>query len=192
MKNIDIDIDFADRNLALAELEYIPAITKTSLGIRPHVGVYFQNIPTHPLTEHCAFDYNQAEKYGYTKIDFLNLNIYQNVKNEEHLISLINTEPLWGLLEDEEFNKQLFHLGNYSKLVAEMKPKSIDHLAMLLALIRPGKEHLIGKPWDSIEREIWLPTADGYNFKKSHSYGYAFVIVLQINLLVEQASNDDF
>ena len=190
MKNPDIDIDFADRDLALAQLDYVPALTKTSQGARPHVGVYFQDIPVHPLTGHAAYDYQTAGDLGYTKIDFLNLHIYQQIKDEEHLLRLHNTEPLWELLEVESFASELFQLGGHAELVTAMKPQSVEHLAMLLALIRPGKEHLIGKPWEEIEKEIWLPTKEGYTFKKSHAISYALVVALQINLMVEQLSEE--
>lgn len=191
MKIPDIDIDFSNRNDALSLLEYTPAITRTQQGVRPHVGVYFQNIPTNPLTGNCAFDYKQAEEHGYIKIDFLNLNIYQQVRDRSHLKKLVNMEPLWELLSSPDFVEQLFHLKGHTELVSKMKPTNIEQLAMLLALIRPGKEHLIGMTWDQIEKDIWSKTEEGYTFKKAHALSYALVVVVQMNLLVDQLSEDN-
>jgi hypothetical protein len=37
---------------------------------------------------------------------------------------------------------------------------------------------------------VWNKPEDGsYYFKKSHSFGYAMAIVVQLNLIVEQALN---
>jgi len=52
---------------------------------------------------------------------------------------------------------------------------------MVLACIRPGKKHLIGRPWREIEQEVWVKTDDAYSFKRSHAIGYAMAIVLQMN-----------
>jgi DNA polymerase III alpha subunit len=72
-----------------------------------------------------------------------------------------------------------------------MKPRSVEQLAMVLALIRPGKRHLIGKIWPAVESEIWKLSNDGeYVFKKSHAIGYALAIVVQMNLMIEEAVND--
>ena len=27
---------------------------------------------------------------------------------------------------------------------------------MILAMIRPGKRHLVGKSWEEIEKEVWI------------------------------------
>jgi DNA polymerase III alpha subunit len=62
---------------------------------------------------------------------------------------------------------------------------SIPRLAMFLALIRPGKKHLIGKTWKEIAETIWDKTEDSYSFKKSHSLAYAHLVVVHMNLLNE-------
>ena len=57
---------------------------------------------------------------------------------------------------------------------------------MILAMIRPGKRHLVGKSWEEIEADVWIkPQDDIYFFKKSHSYSYAVAIKVQLNLLCE-------
>jgi DNA polymerase III alpha subunit len=64
-------------------------------------------------------------------------------------------------------------------------PKNVEQLAMILAMIRPGKRYLVGNTWDVIEKEVWEQT-DDYFFKKSHAVGYAMVILVQLNLIVDR------
>jgi DNA polymerase III alpha subunit len=126
-------------------------------------------------------DYKQAEDAGWFKIDLLNVGIYSDFTSNEQIDELLDKEPIWELLEHREIIQQLFHIHNHSDTVIKMKPKSIEQLAMVLAVIRPGKKHLIGRTWTEIEREVWTKTEDVYSFKKSHAIGYAAAIVLQLN-----------
>jgi len=137
----------------------------------------------------CAVPYEEAEERGYFKIDFLNVSIYKGIRDEEHLKKLMETEPLWDLLEQEEFTDLLFHVNGHSSLMKQMKPRSIEELAMCLSLIRPGKRHLQGKTWSEIGAEIWKkPTNGDYYFKKSHAVAYATAVAVQMNLICEQIS----
>lgn len=191
----DIDIDFKDRDAALKCLSHTPAsIIKNRKITRHNTGVYFNAIPIDPLTGYAAIDYKEAESRGYTKIDFLNLGIYEGIKDETHLDELLAQEPFWDLLLDEGIvtgtstGQTLFQLHDQFDTVKKMKPNTVLQLAMILALVRPSKRHLIGKTWDEIEKEIWVPPEDdGYYFKKSHAVSYAHLVVIQLNLLVEKA-----
>ena len=61
---------------------------------------------------------------------------------------------------------------------------SIPRLMMLLAIIRPAKRHLIGKPWKEVAQNIWEKPDDGsYAFKKSHACAYAHLVKVHMNLL---------
>jgi hypothetical protein len=184
----DIDIDFADRSKILEILEHIPATIKDKDSFKKHkTGVYFQKIPVNPITSTASFEYKEAEARGYFKIDFLNVGIYREVTDEEHLIKLLNTEPLWDLLEQDEFTDLLFHVNGQGSILRKMKPQSIEQLAAVLALIRPAKRYLIGKNWDNVLKEIWLkPVSDEYYFKRSHAIAYASAIVVQMNLICEK------
>ena len=189
--NTDVDIDVYDRDELLEGLRHVVAsMEKDGKPVKHNTGVYFQSMPRNPLTNLATIDYEQAEELGYMKIDFLNNNVYKGVKNEQHLIELANMEPMWAMLDDEQIVEKLFHIGNYAELVAEMKPRSVEELAMLLAVIRPGKAHLRGEDWDTVRESVWDKPDDGYYFKKSHSFGYAMAIVVQMNLMVEKAMHD--
>jgi DNA polymerase III alpha subunit len=187
---MDIDIDFADRNKVLEILDHVKASRIENDKIVAHnTGVYLQSIPRDPATNLSGIEYKTAESRGYFKIDFLNVSVYNGVKNEEHLLHLMQQEPLWDLLADDSFTNLLFHVNGYGTLLRQMKPSSIEELAMFLGLIRPGKKHLVGKTWKEIEEEIWTKTENGeYFFKKSHAVAYAMAIVVQMNLICEQVS----
>jgi len=186
----DIDIDFANRDLALELFEHTVATRQDNDGVKKHnTGVYFTSIPRDARTNASTLDYKTAEERGYFKLDFLNVGIYEGVKDEDHLTQLMNTEPLWDLLLQNDFTDLLFHVNGYGNLLRQMKPRSVSELAMLLALIRPAKRHLIGKTWTEIGAEIWIkPTNDEYYFKKAHAVSYAMAIVVQMNLICEGAS----
>jgi hypothetical protein len=183
----DIDIDFFDRNKVLDIIENIPAAI--SADKKHNTGVYCHTIPYNPITRLASINYKDAEQRGYFKIDFLNVSMYQGIKDEEHLVSLMNNEPLWDLLLDESFTDLLFHVNGHGGILREMKPTSVEQLAAVLAVIRPAKRHLIGKDWNTVMNEVWIkPDSDEYFFKKSHAHAYAVAIVVQMNLICEQIS----
>jgi DNA polymerase III alpha subunit len=186
----DIDIDFFDRDLALGVIKHVKASRIDNEKLVGHnTGVYLQSIPYDPATNLSNIDYKQAEDRGYFKLDFLNVSIYKGVKDDAHLHKLMETEPLWDLLEQDDFTDLLFHVNGYGSLLRQMKPSSINELAMCLALIRPAKKHLIGKEWTEIGKTIWEKPENGdYYFKKAHAVAYAMVVVVQMNLICEQIS----
>lgn len=186
----DIDIDFENRDLALSHFKHIRA-SRIDDGhpVRHNTGVYFHSVPMNAEKNVCAIPYDQAEDRGYFKIDFLNASVYKGVKNEDHLIELMNTEPLWDLLEQDDFVNLLFHVNGHGGILRQMKPTSIEQLAAVLAMIRPAKRYLIGKDWNTVISEVWTkPDSDEYFFKKSHATAYAVAIVVQMNLICEQIS----
>jgi len=185
--DFDVDIDMANRDDFLKLVNVIPAsIEKDGKFSKHNTGVYFQNISKFPLEGYSTIDHKQAEQEGWFKVDFLNNHVYKDIIDEQHLDKLVNTEPMWDLFEHEEIVNQLFHIGNHFDIIKQHPPKSIDQLAMILAMIRPGKRHLVGKAWKDIESDVWVkPNDNSYFFKKSHSYGYALAIIVQLNLLVE-------
>lgn len=188
----DIDIDLADRDALLKIMPHVAAVQKDSISHKPrkhNTGVYFHDMPTNPLTGMASVEYKEAEELGYFKIDVLNVSLYKQVRDPEHLDALCSIEPDWTLLTNPAVVSTLFHLGNHVDITVSKAPRSINELAMLLALIRPGKRHLAKLSWGNIEKEIWVKPADGgYVFKRSHSLGYAMAIIVQLNLLGAEAT----
>jgi hypothetical protein len=187
---MDIDIDFADRSKILDIIKHVPASRNDNGTFKKHnTGVYCHSIPVNPLTGFASFDYEAAEQRGYFKIDFLNVGIYEKIKDEDHLMRLMNQEPLWDLLEQDEFSDLLFHVHGHGSVIRTMKPKSIEQLAAILAMIRPAKRFLIGKTWDEVMKEVWIkPTTGEYYFKKAHAVAYAQAVAVQMNLICENIS----
>lgn len=185
----DVDIDLHNRDELLKGLRHVVArIDRDDSYVKHNTGVYFQRIPHDPVTNLATIDHKDAEHLGYMKIDFLNNSVYKGVRDEQHLVELADTEPQWDLLLHKDIIEKLAHIGDYADLVMRLKPDSITKLAMILAIIRPAKAHLRSKSWAEIEKDVWTkPTDGGYAFKKSHSVAYAMVIVVQLNLLVEEA-----
>ena len=187
----DVDIDFADREQVLKLLAHVPAMQRMPNGNRQKhkTGVYFHPVPVNPFTGWCDVDYQRAEELGFFKVDLLNVSLYQGVKSKQHLDQLANQEPLWDLLQQDDFVNLLFHLNGHGDILRKTCPTSVEQLSAVLAMIRPAKRYLIGKPWTTIMTEVWTKPENGeYYFKKAHAVAYAVAIVAQMNLICEQIS----
>ena len=184
----DIDIDFADRSIVLSTLKH--RVAKLDTGKKHNTGIYATEIPHNPIDNISTIEHKAAEERGYFKLDFLNVSIYKDVRNEAHLEELMNKEPLWELLEHQEFVDQVFHLSGHSELLKKLKPTNVEQLAAALAIIRPAKRHLADETWTTILKEVWTKPEDGaYYFKKAHAVSYAVAVVVHMNLLVEQLNS---
>jgi hypothetical protein len=184
----DIDIDLADRSKLLAIIKHVPAAMLNADPIRKHAtGVHITEIPYDPIHDMASIDYKEAERRGYFKLDLLNVHVYDHIKSEEHLVSLMR-EPNWAKLYDPIFVEKLIHLSNHFYAIKRMPEpiNSIPRLAMFLAAIRPSKKHLIGKKFKEVSETIWDKDATGYQFKRSHAVAYAQLVVVHMNLLTEQ------
>lgn len=184
----DIDIDFADRSQILQHIKHIPAAMRKVHPIRKHAtGVHITDIPYDAINDMANIDYAEAESRGYFKLDLLNVHVYNQVRDEQHLVELMR-DPNWTKLNDRNFVEKLIHLGNHYDTVRKMPEpiNSIPRLAMLLAIIRPGKKHLIGLPWKDVAKSVWDKGTDGYTFKKAHAISYSWLVAVHMNLMCEQ------
>jgi len=182
----DIDIDLGDREKLLALIDHTPASIRKNEIKKHNTGIYVTEIPYDPVNQMCALDYEEAEDRGYFKLDLLNVHVYNQIKDEHHLMELMR-DPLWSKLYDPLFVEKLIHIGNHYNSIKKM-PEPIDtipRLAMFLAAIRPGKKHLIGLPWAEVSKSIWEKEEGSYTFKKSHAVAYAHLVVVHMNLLVD-------
>ena len=193
--NSDIDIDFADRTSILQHIKHTPASILRDDKLTPHnTGVYVTQIPEDPMSGLASLDYEQAEAAGYVKLDFLNVNIYNQVQSEQHLDQLMHAQPDWQRFNtDQQFFSQLIHVNNHWNVLKRMPEPvdSIPRLAMFLAIIRPAKRHLIGQSWSTVSDSVWERTEEGYQFKKSHAVAYAHLVVVNMNLLGNFAHQSD-
>ena len=186
----DIDLDFADRESVLKLIPHTSARQLHQGQVRRHnSGVYVTDIPYDPVNQCAAIDYELAEQRGYFKIDFLNMSVYNLVRNPEHYAEMQAQEPHWNRLwTDTAWASQLVHIGNYTGLLATMRPDSIPRMAAFISIIRPGKAHLQNRPWAEVFESVWNgDDSRGYTFKKAHAVSYAALVALHMNLLSQPA-----
>ena len=187
--NFDIDLDFSDRNEILSYIDYTTAIMKKNNELVKHPsGIYVTAVPQNPISGFASIDYKKAEELGYFKLDILNQSVYKLVKSPKHLEQLLAKEVNWSKLLDKEFVNKLVHISNYGDMIRQLPEpiQSIDHLAMFLAIIRPGKKHLRGLPWSIVEKTVWdKDDTQGYVFKRSHAISYSLLCCLHMALLEE-------
>ncbi len=184
----DIDIDFADRDQVLSVLDVTPAsMLRDGKLVKHNSGVYATDIPVDPFTGWASLDYDVSEDRGYMKLDLLNVNLYKQVRDEQHLVELMR-EPDWTKLRDKTICDQLIHINNHYDTMLKMPEPvdSIPRLAMFLSVIRPAKKHLIGRTWKEVAEDVWVkPKDDSYYFKKAHAISYSQLVVVNLNLLSE-------
>lgn len=190
----DIDIDLPDRNQLLKLITHISASRWSNDELINHnTGVYVTPIPHDAKNNRATIDYIEAEDRGYFKLDLLNIYIYKHVRDQQHLTSLIQREPDWSMLRKRRRVENLIHLTNSWNILNKMPEpvNSIPRMAMLLAVIRPGKKHLIGLPWAEVAKTVWDKNdSDGYVFKKSHAVSYATLVGVHMNLFSEGILTD--
>lgn len=185
---MDIDIDFPttfDPTKIFNQIVPASMIKDNDLVKHP-CGYYFQEMPVDPITKLAAIPYEEAEVLGYFKLDFLHLSPLDYVSSKQEIRELIHQEPDWSLLEDERVIVRLFQISKHAELIKLLHPTSIQELADSIALIRPGKKHLIPaylRNKDGIRPELYKRVSSGYYFKKSHAISYALTIVLQLHLI---------
>lgn len=178
----DIDIDFADRETVLRLIQHTPA--RQSNGRKHNSGIYVTDIPQDPVVGCASLDSETAEQRGYFKLDFLNMSVYQLVRDPAHYESMLMATPPWKRLwTDREWAGQLVHVGNYTDLLKTMRPDSIPRMAAFISIIRPGKAHLQTRPWAEVFESVWDgDDSQGYTFKKAHAISYAALVALHMNL----------
>ena len=186
---MDVDLDFPTN---FDPLDYFDQATRASRVqseqlVKHNVGVYFQSIPKDKVTGLSAIPYKEAEELGYFKIDFLHLNLLDYFKDKKEMRALLNAEPDWMLLESAKVVKKLFQIHQHYAIVSRIKPKNIQELADVIAIIRPAKRYLLDayvKDRNAIRPEIYRkPDDGGYYFKKGHAIAYSLNIVLQLHLI---------
>jgi DNA polymerase III alpha subunit len=184
---MDIDIDFQTTFKSEKIFPWAKASMVRNAELRPHTcGVYPQTIPIDDVTGLAAIPYKEAEELGYLKIDALHLHLYDYFKSRDEIDALLEIEPDWGLLTIPSEQAKLFQLSKHGDVLSAVKPKSVEELADVLALIRPGKKQyvkLYNTQREATRRILYAKDESGYSFKKSHAVAYSLVIVLQLHLI---------
>lgn len=182
----DIDIDLADRDQLLGLIPHVRARQVSGNTITKHnTGIYATAIPEDFQHGCAAIDYREAEQRRYFKIDLLNQSVYRLVRDYRHLDEMMQRDPPWSRLwHDPEWASQIVHVGNHLDLLRDMRPDSITRMAAVISVIRPGKAHLRGRPWQEVFDQVWDgDESRGFVFKKAHAISYAHLVALHMNLL---------
>lgn len=185
----DVDIDCADREKVLEYFQHTPAaIDRAGKLVKHNTGVFVCDVPADDILGMATLDHKVMDELGYFKVDFLNLSVYEGIRDEAHLVALKSYEPNWSRLwNDPEFTEKVIHVNGQWDLLCEMRPDSVPRMAMFLAVMRPAKRWLAGKPWSDVSKEVWIaPEDDAYFFKKSHAVSYAILVGVHMNLIEEQ------
>jgi len=190
---MDVDIDlksstpiskiFAGWPLAMQLLSDKDGNTR---AMKHPCGIYPQNIPVDPLSGLAAIPHRDAAALGYFKIDMLHNSVYSHFKSKEEIDALLELEPEWDLLKMKSVVTQLFQISKHFELIRKLQPKSINDLADAIALIRPGKSHMVEKYLTNkqeVRNLLYDLTDETYSFKRGHAIAYAMVIVLQLHLI---------
>lgn len=186
---MDVDVDTPS---SFNALKVFPTAIRASMyrdqKLTPHqCGVYFQTIPTDPITGLAAIPYEDAEAIGAFKVDFLHVSVYDHFSSREEITELLKIDPDWTLLKIPSVVKQLFQLSKHYETISKVQPQNLMELADVLALIRPQKSYLMEYYLKDTERARKMlysrDAAEGYAFKKAHAVAYAMVIVLQLHLI---------
>lgn len=185
--DIDIDLKTDFDPLDIFHEATRASMVKNKQLVKHNVGVYFQSIPVDSLTGLAAIPYDQAPQLGYFKFDFLHLSLLDVFQTKDEIRELIKTDPDWSLLMRPDVVSKLFQIGKQYDLITLVKPKSIEDLADVIALMRPGKRHLVDaylKAKQLVREELYRkPDDDKYYFKRGHAISYALNIVLQLHLI---------
>lgn len=183
----DIDIDTPTRVGVDSIFNWTRASLVKDGQLRPHpCGYYPQLIPVDPITNLSAIPYEAAEDLGFTKIDFLHLTIYDHFESRDEIEQLLKIEPDWGLLLVPSIQQKLFQLAKHGDVLTTVKPKNVEELADVLALIRPGKKQFVKlymSQRETTRRALYAKDDSGYSFKRSHAIAYSLVLVLQLHLI---------
>ena len=102
----DIDIDFADRDVILTKIQH--RVAKLNTGKKHNTGVYVTEVPHNPVDNLTTIEHKTAEERGYFKLDFLNVSIYKDDKNEAHLNTLMEKEPYGNYWNTKTFRSKYF------------------------------------------------------------------------------------
>lgn len=192
---MDIDFDLPSNFDAKNYFNIVRASIVNNGEIEPHpCGVYFENIPTSDGLS--AIPYKVADTMDYQKIDFLTLKMLDHI-DFDTLQQYRQTEPDWSQLQQEDILQHVMHLSTrdsegkllYLHILQTIKPRTMEEVADILALIRPGNSSYVEQyriNTNYVREQIYKQHDDRYTFKRSHALSYAQNIGIQIHFLVSK------
>lgn len=192
---MDIDIDFKTSfDPTQITNRMVPASMVKNGELAQHpCGHYMQTVPVDDVTGLAAIPHKEAAQMGLFKIDCLHLSLLDPIQSKQEVRRLAFSPPDWSMLENPNVVSKLFQIHKHYIIVNRIQPKTVQQLADCIALIRPGKQHLIEsyinateEERENLRKQIYAKQSEGYYYKKPHAISYALTIVMQLNLLKEQ------
>ena len=197
---MDIDIDFSDAQKVKSFFKdrIVLASQIENDDIKKHnVGVYFQSMPVDKELNIAAIPClitgeqprrDRAQELGYFKLDFLEVKMLRHFKSKAEIRELLKIPPDWSLLEREDIVTDVFQIRNHFDIVSKVKPKSIEEVADVLALIRPNKRVLLDEylknPKHVREHLLYKREAgEKSSFRLCHAVPYSMLIVLNLHII---------
>jgi hypothetical protein len=207
MKFSDLDLDIPAKESDAIRAGLTRATVLNERGdYQPHpAGVYFyKSIPSFEGLS--VLDYKEMENNHFQKIDILNNSYLDDISSGEleEYLRLIEDEDIdWSELWEYD---EPYQLGKYPGILREFKVSSVLDVAIILALIRPGAVSNYDKmkayihtdkllnnkspeAQDILKETYGIPIFDEqfkklgkddgkYRYKKPHSIGYAYVLLI--------------
>lgn len=192
---MDIDIDTPSTfEPKVVFPSVVPASTIQANKYKRHpAGVYFQRVPMEPTLGVSSVPYNIAPAFGLFKVDFLHLSLLDGFKSKSEIRALLKQPVPWELLDDPTVISELFQLKNHPDVIRWVHPRDVQSLADCVALIRPGKRHLLDDYHRNVEQtrvELYRTPLPKGCFKKAHAVAYALNIVLQLHQIKQQRQSE--
>lgn len=191
-RTFDCDIDVKSSTKKEKYGRRASLYNKDKLKLMPHPSGYFigsdeYEVAIDPDTGLTAIEAKEGEEIGYYKVDLLTNTVYDRFQNKQQILDIVENEEnhKWHLLMNKDVVERLPHIHKHFTTVRQVAPTSIQELADVLALIRPGKSDLLEDYLADREktrkRLYKRPLGGGMYFKKSHSIAYATAILVAMS-----------
>lgn len=180
----DIDIDVAPNVTKENYGKRIGIYNEEQLKFVPHPSGYVINETSleDAFTGLFPVPFQDIDETQAMKVDLLTNTSYGLFSSKEEVLYYRNKIHKFdfSLLQKRDFVEQLPHISNHFYVLVDIQPQSPMQLADVLALIRPGKVHLIDQYKASPEKTrqmLYTRPHKGMYFKKSHATAYAVMIL---------------
>ena len=184
--DIDIDIQNVKIDTIFKNCRHASRIFDNEIKCHP-VGIYFQNIPLDPKTKFAAIPYEESEKFGFYKVDFLHLTTLDRFQNRRQMLDVLKLPVNWESFKNQNIVSKLPQINKSFDIINAVAPKSIIELADCLTLIRPAKRKYLQRYLLNREniRPLLYQKDEGekYSFKKGHAIAYAQNILIELHFI---------
>lgn len=193
-RSFDVDIDVSSKVKKSRYGKRSFVYNEEQLKMIPHPSGFFldsedllgSSIPVDPVSGLTTLESKEGEYEGFFKVDLLTNTLYDRFTSKKEVRESLNFEKFnWDLLLDPKVVEDLPHISKHFSIVRQLQPQSVEDLADILALIRPGKIDLIDdylKDKERTRKRLYKRPLNGeMYFKKSHAVAYSVGILCYLN-----------